>query len=287
MRGHAGANCQSSSTDGRRQNGCFCRGNGPLTRLSTRFSAASSTGSIARRLSVDSISLSNCSLFISLILINHTAERAAQILLAAHQQGLNRRYRRVEDFSNLRIAHALAVGEHDRAALARGQLVDRCCDHALTLVGLSFLGCTRRRIDNVTGSLQPDPRRAPFAVETEIDHHAGEPGTEQREWPPARCIGPHAHERFLRDVLGLRSISEDATGNPEHGRQMTAREHLECPFVATCDPGHERFVAVIHRDAVVAIADARSLQTWPVCLTGGVSESCGGSISGKIPDYHA
>jgi hypothetical protein len=70
---------------------------------------------------------------------------------------------------------------------------------------------------------------------------------------------PYAHERFLSDVLGLRSISENTTGKAEHGRQVTARKHLECPLVAACDPGHERFVAVIHRDAAVAIADARSL----------------------------
>jgi hypothetical protein len=96
-------------------------------------------------------------------------------------------------------------------------------------------------------------------------------------------VRPHARERFLRNVLGLRSISEDTTGKPEHGRQMTAGKQLECPFVAARDPGHKRFVAVIHRDAAVAIACARSLQTWPVCLTGGGSESCADSIAGKQP----
>jgi len=40
---------------------------------------------------------------------------------------------------------------------------------------------------------------------------------------------------------------------------VTAGKHLECPLVAARDPGHECFVAVIHRDAVVAIPDARSL----------------------------
>ena len=140
-----------------------------------------------------------------------------------------------------------------------GQLVDRSPDHALALVGFSFLGCTRRWVDNIAGRLQLDPRRAPFTVETEIDHHAGEPGAEQRKRPPTRRMRPHAHERFLCHVLGLRSISEDAAGEAEHGRQVTACKHLKCPFVAARDPGHERFVAVIHRNAVVAIADARSL----------------------------
>jgi hypothetical protein len=98
---------------------------------------------------------------------------------------------------------------------------------------------------------------------------------------------PHAHERFLCNVLGLRSISEDAAGKAEHGRRVTTCKHLKCPLVAARDPGHERFVAVIHRDAAVAIAGARSLQTWPVYLTGAVSESCGGSIPGKRPVYCA
>jgi hypothetical protein len=40
---------------------------------------------------------------------------------------------------------------------------------------------------------------------------------------------------------------------------MTARKQLECPFVAARDPGHERLVAVIHRnDVVAAIRNARS-----------------------------
>src|SRR5581483_4286041 len=42
-RGHAGANCQSSSTAGSRQSGCFWRGSGPLIRFSRRPMAASST----------------------------------------------------------------------------------------------------------------------------------------------------------------------------------------------------------------------------------------------------
>src|SRR4029079_120437 len=153
--------------------------------------------------------------------------------------------------------------------------------------GFSFLGCTRRWVNNIDGRLQFDPRRAPFAVETEVDHHAGEPGAEQCKWAPARCVRPYAHERFLCDVFGLRSVPEDTSRKAEHGRQVTARKHLKCPVVATRDPGHKRFVAVIHRDAVVAIANARSLSTWPVCLTGGVSESCGGSIPGKWPAYYA
>jgi hypothetical protein len=70
---------------------------------------------------------------------------------------------------------------------------------------------------------------------------------------------PHARERFLRDILGFRSISEDTAGKSEHGRQVTAGKQLECPLIAARDPGHKRFVAVIHRDAVVAIASARSL----------------------------
>ena len=140
-----------------------------------------------------------------------------------------------------------------------GSLSIAARDHALALVGFSFLGRTGRRVDNIAGRLQLDPRCAPFTVETEIDHHAGKPGAEQRQRPPTRRMRPHAHERFLCDVLGLRGISEDAAGKAEHGRQVTACKHLKCPLVAARDPGHERFVAVIHRDAAVAIADARSL----------------------------
>jgi hypothetical protein len=63
----------------------------------------------------------------------------------------------------------------------------------------------------------------------------------------------------LRDVFRLGCVSEDAPGKAEHGRQVTACKQLKRPFIATRDAGHKRFVAVIHRDAVVAIADARSL----------------------------
>jgi hypothetical protein len=70
---------------------------------------------------------------------------------------------------------------------------------------------------------------------------------------------PHPHEGFLCDILGFGGISENATGKPEHGWQVPARKQLKRPFIASCDPSHERFVAVIHRDAAVAIADTRSL----------------------------
>jgi hypothetical protein len=91
----------------------------------------------------------------------------------------------------------------------------------------------------------------------------------------------------LRDVFSVGCVSEDAPGKAKHGRQVAACKKLKRPLVAARDPGHKRFVAVIHRDAVVAIADARSLSTWPVCLTGGGSESCGASIPGKRPVHHA
>jgi len=68
---------------------------------------------------------------------------------------------------------------------------------------------------------------------------------------------PDAHEGLLCDVLSFGGVAEDAAGNPKHGRQMTAREHLECPFVATRDPGHKRFVAVIHRNVAAAMGNAR------------------------------
>ena len=59
----------------------------------------------------------------------------------------------------------------------------------------------------------------------------------------------------------------------------------ELQIVAACDPGHERFVAVIHRGAVVAIPDARLSSTWPVFLTGGASESCGGKYNEKMAGF--
>ena len=99
---------------------------------------------------------------------------------------------------------------------------------------------------------------APLAVEAEINDHASEPGPELRQGLPARRVRPYAHEGLLRDVLCFGRIAEDAAGKSEHGRQMAARKQLECPLVATRDPGHERLVAVIHRNEVAAIGNARS-----------------------------
>jgi hypothetical protein len=63
----------------------------------------------------------------------------------------------------------------------------------------------------------------------------------------------------LRDILGVRGISENAARNTDRGRQVTSRKQLECPLVAARDPGHKRFVAVIHRGVMVAMPDARPL----------------------------
>jgi hypothetical protein len=40
---------------------------------------------------------------------------------------------------------------------------------------------------------------------------------------------------------------------------MTAGEGAECPLVAARDPGHERFVAVVHRVLATAIGNTRPL----------------------------
>ena len=100
---------------------------------------------------------------------------------------------------------------------------------------------------SLAGRFQSDPGRAPFAVEAEIDDNAREPSAEQSERLPARRVGPDPEHGFLRHVLGVGGIAENAAGEPEHGRQMPARKRAERPLVAARDPGHERFVAVIHR----------------------------------------
>src|SRR4029077_19214625 len=75
MRGQAGANSQLRSTEGSRHRGCFCRGRGSLSRLSTRSTAASSPpgGACVCRVSAAFRKLSNCSPVISLILVDHIA----------------------------------------------------------------------------------------------------------------------------------------------------------------------------------------------------------------------
>jgi hypothetical protein len=40
---------------------------------------------------------------------------------------------------------------------------------------------------------------------------------------------------------------------------MAAGERAERPLVAARDPGHERFVAIIHRSEVTAIGNTRPL----------------------------
>ena len=110
----------------------------------------------------------------------------------------------------------------------------------------AFSGDAGRRVDDLAGRFERDPGRAPLAVETEIDHHAGEPGAKRRQRLPARRMGPDAQHGFLRHVLGVGGVAEDAAGKPEHGRQMAARSVGESRLVAARDPGHERFVAVIH-----------------------------------------
>ncbi len=102
---------------GRRHSGIFCRGSGPLRRLSTRSTAASSAGgACVWRLSAASRKV--CELVRSVSSYSSSSitliERAAQVLLAAHQQGLHRRHRGVENVRHLRIAHAVTVSEHDR-----------------------------------------------------------------------------------------------------------------------------------------------------------------------------
>ena len=117
---------------------------------------------------------------------------------------------------------------------------------ALGLFG-GFAG-ERGGIGELAGRLQLDPGRLALAVEAEIDHHPAEPGAEQRQRLPARRVRPHPQHGFLRHVLGLGGIAEDAAGDPEHDRHMAPGKLAEGALVALGDPGHERFVAVISID---------------------------------------
>src|SRR3974390_1506337 len=259
-RGHAGANCQATAASATRHSGIFCRGSGPLRRLSTRSAAAvSSAEALLPRLSTSSRKTSNWSLFMLAILITQPAEGAAQILFTANQQGLHRRNRSVENFRYLRVAHAVTISERDGRALTCGQLRDCRRDHAVAFVAFGLGAGVRRRVDDLARGFQLDPGRPPLAVDAEIDNHAGEPGAKECQGLRARRGGPYSQHGFLRHVLGVGSVAEDAAGKPEHRRQVSTGEFPECALIAARDPGHERFVAVVHRSRLVAIRESRLL----------------------------
>jgi len=130
----------------------------------------------------------------------------------------------------------------------------------LPLVGFRPFRNSGRWIDDFSGRFQIDPRRSPFAVEAKVDHDTREPGPELRQRLPTWRVRPDAQECFLRNVLGFCGVPEDTPGKPEHGWQMAPRKQLECPFVSTGDPRHERLVAVIHRKEVATIGIAGPFQ---------------------------
>ena len=91
MRGQAGANCQSSSTPGSRQNGSFCRGSVAKPRQHARgrgLVAARDRRIAPQRLAEDGIE----PVFVRFLFmpfhffpLDYARQSAAQILLAAHQ----------------------------------------------------------------------------------------------------------------------------------------------------------------------------------------------------------
>jgi hypothetical protein len=64
---------------------------------------------------------------------------------------------------------------------------------------------------------------------------------------------PDTQHRFLGDIFGLGGIAENAAGEASHGRQMPAGKQAECLLVAARDPGHERFVTVVHLGSAIGI----------------------------------
>jgi hypothetical protein len=64
---------------------------------------------------------------------------------------------------------------------------------------------------------------------------------------------PHAQHGFLGDVFGLGGIAENAAGETSHGGQMPAGKQAERLLVAARDPGHERFVTIVHRGSLIGI----------------------------------
>jgi hypothetical protein len=57
----------------------------------------------------------------------------------------------------------------------------------------------------------------------------------------------------LGDVFGLGGIAENAAGEASHGRKVPAGKQAERLLVAARDPGHKRFVTVVHRGSTIAI----------------------------------
>ena len=107
--------------------------------------------------------------------------------------------------------------------------------------------------DDLAGCLDCNPGRPPFTVEAEVDHDAGEPGAKLRQRLPARGMGPDPQHGFLRHVFGVGGIAENAPGERQRRRQMPTRKQPIGRFVAARDPGHERFVAVVHREVAAAM----------------------------------
>jgi hypothetical protein len=64
---------------------------------------------------------------------------------------------------------------------------------------------------------------------------------------------PDAQHRFLGDVFGLGGIAENAAGEASHGGQMAAGKQAERLLVAPCNPGHERFITIVHRGSAIGI----------------------------------
>ena len=156
------------------------------------------------------------------------------------------------------MAHALAIHEHDRGALADRQLPDRIGDQPLALVALVLRGRIARRVGKLAGRFECDPGRTAFAVETKIDDDAREPGAEFRHRLPARRIGPDPEQRFLSDIFGVSAVPQNAGRQRGANGRVAPRKNPERGLFSASDARHKRFVAVcVHFELRAIIPSAR------------------------------
>ena len=97
-------------------------------------------------------------------------------------------------------------------------------------------------------------------------------------------MGPDAHERLLRDVLGIRGVAEDTAGKPS----MAGKWRRESNWNARSSPRATRAMSASSLSSIamrwLPWGTPVHSSPWPIQLTGEAPETCAADYSGKLRD---
>lgn len=151
------------------------------------------------------------------------------------------------------------------SALTMRQLGQGFPHHGFPLAGDGTVQSVGLLVDSMLRLFQRTQRTAPTHIEASVEHDAIDPGRKSCSdvGPPSGCHHPHLQERFLHNLLSIRTVADDACGQSQQRSGMALHQSTESVLLSVRN--------ALQQQIIVGFAGLRCLAAFPsqvLALTG-------------------